>query len=328
MKKILLLAFTLALAVGAFAQVPSVPVKKRSSLPATCSPNVTLQLLVYKTGANSGLYYCSATDTWTAVRSDVASSSTGLDVTQGTITVNTQPGVDHTATWNSGGVTFTGLKSNVTDTASAAGSKLMDLQVGGNTKFSVSKTGAITMAGSTSGTTVLTPTAAAGTTTATLPARTITVMGTDEVLRSYLASTVTYNNTAALADTALSVNVAASGIYQVELVVHSTNVSSGLNLDFAGTATVTNFIGQWTAWEADYTEAGPGKLRGSRVSAAGTDFGPTGMDGLGSGAYYTFQGSVEINAAGTFLLRGAQNAATADNTTILRGSTLKLTKLN
>lgn len=321
MKKILLLAFTLALAVGAFAQVPSVPVKKRSSLPATCSPNVTLQLLVYKTGANSGLYYCSATDTWTAVRSDVASSSTGLDVTQGTITVNTQPGVDHTATWNSGGVTFTGLKSNVTDTASAAGSKLMDLQVGGNTKFSVSKTGAITMAGSTSGTTVLTPTAAAGTTTATLPARTITVMGTDEVLRSYLASTVTYNNTAALADTALSVTVAAGGIYDIELVVHSTSVANALLVDFAGTATIANFIGSWSAFQEDTLS-----VYGVQRTSAGDDFGA--VAGGGSPIDYIFKGSVEITNAGTFLVRGAQISAAASNTTILRGSTLKLTKLN
>lgn len=324
MKKILLLAFTLALAVGAFAQVPSVPVKKRSSLPATCSPSVTLQLLVYKTGANSGLYYCSATDTWTAVRSDVASSSTGLDVTQGTITVNTQPGVDHTATWNSGGVTFTGLKSNVTDTASAAGSKLMDLQVGGNTKFSVSKTGAITMAGSTSGTTVLTPTAAAGTTTATLPARTITVMGTDEVLRSYLASTVTYNNTAALADTALSVNVAASGNYDIDVRIHTTAAgAASLNVDFGGTATVTNFIGQWTG----EMSIDPQAAYGARVTSAGTDF-TLGAACDSTDCYYYFRGTIEVNAAGTFLLRGAQRVADASNTTILRGSTLKLTKLN
>lgn len=155
MKKILLLAFTLALTVGAFAQVPSVPIKKRSSLPSTCSVSTTLQLLVYKTGANSGLYYCSATDTWTPVGAIISEglessgvlAGTGLDVAQGTITVNTQPGLDYTATWNAGGVTFTGLKANITDTASAAGSMLLDLQVGGSTKFKVSKAGLATSAG-------------------------------------------------------------------------------------------------------------------------------------------------------------------------------------
>lgn len=47
--------------------------------------------------------------------------------------------------WNSAGTTFTGIKFNVTDTASAAGSLLMDLQVGGSSRFSVRKDGLITV---------------------------------------------------------------------------------------------------------------------------------------------------------------------------------------
>ena len=43
--------------------------------------------------------------------------------------------------WNSATTTFTGLKLNVTDTASAADSNLLDLQVGGTSKISVSKDG-------------------------------------------------------------------------------------------------------------------------------------------------------------------------------------------
>ena len=43
--------------------------------------------------------------------------------------------------WNSAATTFTGLKLNVTDTASAAGSNLLDLQVGGTSKFEVDKNG-------------------------------------------------------------------------------------------------------------------------------------------------------------------------------------------
>ena len=45
-------------------------------------------------------------------------------------------------TWNASGTTFTGIKLNVTDTASAAASLLMDLQVGGVSRFSVTKAGA------------------------------------------------------------------------------------------------------------------------------------------------------------------------------------------
>jgi hypothetical protein len=44
-------------------------------------------------------------------------------------------------TWNDGATTFTGIGLDVTDTASASGSLLMDLQVGGSSKFSVDKNG-------------------------------------------------------------------------------------------------------------------------------------------------------------------------------------------
>ena len=44
---------------------------------------------------------------------------------------------DMAETWNEGATTFTSIKMNVTDTASASGSLLMDLQVGGTSKFSV-----------------------------------------------------------------------------------------------------------------------------------------------------------------------------------------------
>jgi len=42
-----------------------------------------------------------------------------------------------TTTWNDGATTFTGVKLNVTDTASASGSLLMDLQVDGASRFEI-----------------------------------------------------------------------------------------------------------------------------------------------------------------------------------------------
>ena len=47
--------------------------------------------------------------------------------------------------WNSATTTFTGLKLNVTNTASAAGSNLLDLQVGGTSKVKVSSGGTISL---------------------------------------------------------------------------------------------------------------------------------------------------------------------------------------
>ncbi len=44
-----------------------------------------------------------------------------------------------TDTWNDGATTFNGIKLNVTNTASGSDSKLLDLQIGGVSKFSVDK---------------------------------------------------------------------------------------------------------------------------------------------------------------------------------------------
>ena len=60
----------------------------------------------------------------------------------GTITAS-DPIIDMAQTWNNGAVTFTALKVNVTNTASASASLLMDLQVGGSSRFSVGRTGNI-----------------------------------------------------------------------------------------------------------------------------------------------------------------------------------------
>lgn len=71
----------------------------------------------------------------------------------GTLSMNSQtvtsstPILSLAQTWNSGAVTFTGVLLNVTNTASAAGSLLIDLQVGGVSQFSVSRAGVMTIAG-------------------------------------------------------------------------------------------------------------------------------------------------------------------------------------
>jgi hypothetical protein len=66
--------------------------------------------------------------------------------TLGTLTADRQ-NLSGTATWNEAATTFTAVKVNITDTASAAGSLLVDLQVGGSSKFNVNKAGNVTVAG-------------------------------------------------------------------------------------------------------------------------------------------------------------------------------------
>jgi len=93
-----------------------------------------------------------------------------FSLADGTRTTDT-PILDFTQTWNSGGVTFNAIKVNVTDTASASGSKLIDLQIGGSSKLNVTKAGLLTIAGALATTTI---TAAGGTITASTPALTAT----------------------------------------------------------------------------------------------------------------------------------------------------------
>jgi hypothetical protein len=74
-------------------------------------------------------------------------ASAPLTGTGATVTTS-QPLIDVSQTWNNGAVTFTGLKFNAAGTSdanSAAASLLMDLQVGGTSRFSVSKAGNVTL---------------------------------------------------------------------------------------------------------------------------------------------------------------------------------------
>jgi hypothetical protein len=67
---------------------------------------------------------------------------TTLTANNGTLTASA-PVLDLAQTWNSGATTFTGLRANFTNTASATASLLMDLQVGGTTQFNVTRTGIV-----------------------------------------------------------------------------------------------------------------------------------------------------------------------------------------
>lgn len=73
-----------------------------------------------------------------------AANTSALLVNSHTQTTS-NPAINIAQTWNAGGVVFTADFLNVTNTASAAGSLLVDRQVGGVSVFNVDKTGAITV---------------------------------------------------------------------------------------------------------------------------------------------------------------------------------------
>ena len=81
------------------------------------------------------------------IRVKSAYLGTTLDIAQGTLTDDAQA-LDITSEWNDAADTFTLIKADVTNTASAAGSKLIDLQVGGASKFNVNSEGTANVAGS------------------------------------------------------------------------------------------------------------------------------------------------------------------------------------
>ncbi len=73
-----------------------------------------------------------------------AANANAITVSTATHTASS-PMLDLAQTWNSGGVTFTACKLNVTDTASAAGSLFQDYQVGGVSKCSIGKAGLLSL---------------------------------------------------------------------------------------------------------------------------------------------------------------------------------------
>lgn len=71
---------------------------------------------------------------------DQAVGDPAISVTGGTQTTS-QPVLTATQTWNAGGVTFKGISLDITNTASAAASRLLDLQVASSSVFGVDVNG-------------------------------------------------------------------------------------------------------------------------------------------------------------------------------------------
>jgi hypothetical protein len=108
------------------------------------TPDTSLPTDGFLIGADSQ----SATDPSIYSTQTVATTLLGSTSLTTKTETTSKPLIDHAQTWNAGAETFTGWKLNVTDTASAAASLLMDLQVGGTYKLKVTKAGNLSIAGS------------------------------------------------------------------------------------------------------------------------------------------------------------------------------------
>jgi len=104
--------------------------------------------------ANPTTYRISATNgttTFTLINNTTgAAIVTAAGTPTGLTYTVTDPFINLSQTWNNSAVAFTGLRYNVTDTASNASSLLMDLQVGGVSKSSFRKDGALILTGASS----------------------------------------------------------------------------------------------------------------------------------------------------------------------------------
>jgi hypothetical protein len=108
-------------------------------------------------GANVSGTVANATHASTAntvtnsTQSNITSVGTllGLNVSTGSLTATTPILIEQT--WNNSSVAFTGIRENITDTSSAAGSFLLDLQVGGTSQFVVYKNGNLNVGPSSTG---------------------------------------------------------------------------------------------------------------------------------------------------------------------------------
>ena len=117
---------------------------------------------------------------------------------------------DMVDTWNDGAITFTAIKMDVTNTASASGSLLLDLKVGGVTKASIDKNGNLTATLTAIDDVPIgasTPSTGAFT---TLSATNITVTGTVDG-RDVAADGTKLDGIEALADVTDTTNVTAAG---------------------------------------------------------------------------------------------------------------------
>jgi hypothetical protein len=75
--------------------------------------------------------------------SGITTTGTEFTIASGTKTASA-PVLDMSQTWNNGAVTFTGIKLNITSTAYAAASAMMDLQASGSSIFKFGRDGVLT----------------------------------------------------------------------------------------------------------------------------------------------------------------------------------------
>jgi hypothetical protein len=210
---------------------------------------------------------------------------------------------DLSDTWNNAGISFNGIKLNATDTASAAGSKLIDLQINGASKFTVGKTGNVIATG-------LIESTVGGFrfpdgTTQTTKATVNSVSGTGTVNGITLTGTITNSGSLTLGGTLG--NIANSQLTNSSITINGTSTPLGGSI---AVGTVTSVGGTGTvsglSLTGSITTSGSLTLGGTLVLTSGqvTDgLGYTPYNATNPAGYTTNVGTV-TSVAGTGTVNG------------------------
>jgi hypothetical protein len=105
---------------------------------------VTHQTTIVDTNSNAGSSFCRYSISGVGTPRFEVRKDGRLRIAQGAVSAGDYT-LWTTTTWNNGGSTFIHWYANITDTASGANSKFLDLAVGGVSRFAVSKTGQTTI---------------------------------------------------------------------------------------------------------------------------------------------------------------------------------------
>jgi hypothetical protein len=263
-------------------------------------------------GADSGFTFNKTAKTLTLGGATVTASSPVLDLAQ---------------TWNNGAVTFTGLRFNATDTVSAAASLLMDLQVGGVSRFGFRKDGNLNIAdsmklfkvGSANSAGIVASTFAVQSTTSTN--NNIGLDGTQLYMQS--GGTVGWNSSTtncftappdtiltrrAAANLRLGAADAAAPVAQtlsVQSVVAGTTNTAGANLTITGSQGTGNAAGGSIVFQV-----APAGSSGTAQNALATALT---IDSAGTSTFTIATGTLIANFANEFAIRNNRIRITADN---------------
>lgn len=123
-----------------------------NTAPTVISTHLAAPLPIAQGGTNA-ITASAARTTLAAAQSGANSDLLSLAALTGSLThtagalIADTPVLTATQTWNAGGVTFETIKVNITNTASAAASTLLDLQVGGVSQHKIDRAGNVTNLG-------------------------------------------------------------------------------------------------------------------------------------------------------------------------------------